>query len=312
LREKTFLIQHIGRSDIDVHQKLIEYTSKYDRFKYEYADSSEAAFIKECQLYHDFGGPEGKIPHNKNHPEKNEGSMWLCPKCSVYDSQNATVAIQHPQLDAQSNAPVEVTKYCHSCGTKNSMADKFCQECGTVFNFFGREDSTQQEKNVIEGTRCCSCGTSNPETSRFCQECGAKLVKERILQELRQFDSKAEVKLISENHAVVRVDNELVPVLIGKNGATITKLEEKLGIKLDVEPSSGKEVQYQIKEVGDRLDITFEQDLTEKVVNVYVGDEYLFSATVGEKSQIRVSKKSDIGKNLLRGMVSKQRIRVLV
>jgi ATPase len=142
-----------------------------------------------------------------------------------------------------------------------------------------------------------------------------KLAEERILQELRKFDPDAEAKLISANRAIVRVDNEIVPILIGKKGVTITKLEEKLGIKLDVEPlapSSGQEVRYEIKEVGNRFDITFEKDLTGKVANVYVGEEYLFSATVGKKSQIRVSKKSDLGKSLLRGLVSKQRIRVLV
>ncbi|MGA3297356.1 MAG: PINc/VapC family ATPase [Candidatus Bathyarchaeia archaeon] len=142
-----------------------------------------------------------------------------------------------------------------------------------------------------------------------------KLAEERILQELKHFDPEAEVKLVSQNRAIVRVDNEIVPILIGKKGVTITKLEQKLGIKLDVEPlapSTGKEVRYEIKEVGNRLDITFEHDLTGKVANVYVGDEYLFSATVGKQSQIRVSKKSDLGKNLLRGLVSKQRIRVLI
>jgi len=142
-----------------------------------------------------------------------------------------------------------------------------------------------------------------------------KLAEERILQELRKFDPDAEVKLVSANRAIVRVDNEIVPILIGKKGVTITRLEEKLGIKLDVEPlapSSGKEVQFEIKEVGNRFDITFDKDLTGKVANVYVGEEYLFSATVGKKSQIRVSKKSDLGKNLLRGLVSKQRIRVLI
>lgn len=142
-----------------------------------------------------------------------------------------------------------------------------------------------------------------------------KLAEERILQELRKFDPDAEAKLISANRAIVRVDNDIVPILIGKKGVTITKLEEKLGIKLDVEPlapSSGKEVRYEIKEVGNRFDITFDQDLIGKVANVYVGEEYLFSATVGKKSQVRVSKKSDLGKSLLRGLVSKQRIRVLI
>jgi ATPase len=142
-----------------------------------------------------------------------------------------------------------------------------------------------------------------------------KLAEERILQEVRRFDPDAEVKLVSQDRAVIRVDNEIVPIIIGKKGATVSKLEEKLGVKIDVEPlapSSGKEVRYEIKEVGNRIDLVFDEDLTGEVANVYVGDQYLFSATVGKKSQIRVSKKSDLGRSLLRALVSKQRIRVLI
>ena len=142
-----------------------------------------------------------------------------------------------------------------------------------------------------------------------------RLAEEMIREEISRFDPNAEVKLVSANRAVVKVDNEIVPILIGKKGVTITKLEEKLGVKLDVEPlapSNGKQVRYDIKEVGNHLDIVFKDDLTGEVANVYVGDEYLFSATVGGKSQIRVSKKSDLGRSLLRGLVSKQRIRVLI
>jgi ATPase len=142
-----------------------------------------------------------------------------------------------------------------------------------------------------------------------------KLAEERILQEIRKFDPGAEVTL-SGNRALVRVDNEIVPILIGKKGVTVTKLEEKLGVKIDVEPlapnSSGKEVRYEIREVGNRIDIVFEEDLTGTAANVYVGDQYLFSATIGKKGQIRVSKKSDLGRSLLRALVSKQRIRVLI
>jgi ATPase len=142
-----------------------------------------------------------------------------------------------------------------------------------------------------------------------------RLAEEKIREEISRFDPNVEVTLVSGNRAVVKVDNEIVPILIGKKGVTITKLEEKLGIKLDVEPlapSNGKEVRYEIKEVGSHLDIDFKEDLTGEVANVYVGDEYLFSATIGKKGQIRVSKKSDLGRSLLRALVSKHRIRVLI
>ncbi|MGA2460920.1 MAG: PINc/VapC family ATPase [Candidatus Bathyarchaeia archaeon] len=143
-----------------------------------------------------------------------------------------------------------------------------------------------------------------------------KLAEERILQEIRKFDPDAEVKMVSDNRVQVRVDNEIVPIIIGKKGVTVTKLEEKLGVKIDVEPLaanvSGKEVRYEIKEVGNRIDLVFGEELTGEVANVYVGDEYLFSATIGKRSQIHVSKKSDLGRSLLRGLVSKQRIRVMI
>jgi ATPase len=143
-----------------------------------------------------------------------------------------------------------------------------------------------------------------------------KLAEERILQEIRKFDPGAEVTLVNDNRVLVRVDNEVVPILIGKKGVTVTKLEEKLGIKIDVEPlapsAGGREARFEVKEVGNRIDLVFDEDLTGTVANVYVGDQYLFSATIGKKSKIRVSKKSDLGRSLLRGLVSKQRIRVLV
>ena len=143
-----------------------------------------------------------------------------------------------------------------------------------------------------------------------------KLAEERILQEIRKFDPGAEVTLVSDNRAQVRVDNEIVPIIIGKKGVTVTKLEEKLGVKIDVEPlapsAAGKEVRYEVREVGNRIDLMFEENLTGVAANVYVGDQYLFSATIGKKGQIRVSKKSDLGRSLLRALVSKQRIRVLI
>ncbi|MGA8903384.1 MAG: PINc/VapC family ATPase [Candidatus Bathyarchaeia archaeon] len=143
-----------------------------------------------------------------------------------------------------------------------------------------------------------------------------KLAEERILQEIRKFDPGGEVTLVSDNRALVRVDNEIVPILIGKKGVTVTKLEEKLGVKIDVEPlapsAAGKEVRYEVREVGNRIDLVFDEDLTGVAANVYVGDQYLFSATIGKKGQIRVSKKSDLGRSLLRALVSKQRIRVLI
>jgi len=155
-----------------------------------------------------------------------------------------------------------------------------------------------------------------PVTEAAPQVSGAKkLAAERVLQEVRRYDPEAEVTFVSDNKAILRVDRDAVPRVIGRNGSTITKLEKALGIRIDVEPSTptgGTEVQFEISETGNRIELEFDPRKVGQVASVYIDNEYLFSATIGKKSQIRVSKGSDLGKALLRAMVGKKTIRILI
>jgi len=142
-----------------------------------------------------------------------------------------------------------------------------------------------------------------------------KLAAERILQDIKKFDPEAEVELISDTQAVVRVDNKVIPRLIGKNGTMISSIQDRLGVHIEVEPkipALGKEVQFQINETGNSLEFAFDRKLTGKVASFYVEDKFLFSATVGKKSNIKVTKDSDIGKELVKAIVGKKKIKVLI
>jgi|YelNatPaOPRAMG01_1025707.scaffolds.fasta_scaffold06890_3 ATPase len=142
-----------------------------------------------------------------------------------------------------------------------------------------------------------------------------KLAAQRILQEIERFDPKAQVELVSDTKAIVRVENEVIPKLIGKEGNTISAIEKKLGIHIEVEPkvpAVGKEVEFQMNESGNSLEFSFDRRLIGKVANFYVEDEFLFSATVGKKANIKVNKSSEVGKELLRAIINKKRIKVLV
>ncbi|MEM5794538.1 MAG: PINc/VapC family ATPase [Candidatus Aenigmatarchaeota archaeon] len=141
-----------------------------------------------------------------------------------------------------------------------------------------------------------------------------KLASERILQEIRKFDSNAEVEFVTDEKVLVRVDNEVIPRLIGKNGSMISKIEEKLGISIEVEPkipALGKEVFFQINETGNSLEFIFDRNLTGKPANFYVDEDFLFSATIGKKGSIKITKASEIGKELIKAIVSKKKIKVL-
>ncbi|MBU5537064.1 MAG: PINc/VapC family ATPase [Candidatus Aenigmatarchaeota archaeon] len=142
-----------------------------------------------------------------------------------------------------------------------------------------------------------------------------KLAQERIMQEIKRFDPYAEIELVSDNQAVIRVDNEVIPRLIGKEGATVSALEEKLGIHIEIEPKTGalgKEVQFELFERGNSFEFAFNRNLIGKAVSVFVEDKFLFSATIGKKGSIKITKDSDIGKEILRAVVSKKKVKAFL
>ena len=79
----TFKVKYVGRSDNDLNDRLKDWIGDYRRFKYSYASSPKAAFEKECQNYHDFGGK--KKLDNSLHPDRPDGSKWECPVCDTFD-----------------------------------------------------------------------------------------------------------------------------------------------------------------------------------------------------------------------------------
>jgi ATPase len=140
-----------------------------------------------------------------------------------------------------------------------------------------------------------------------------RLAAERVLQEIRKFDPNAKVEVLSEERVIVRVQNEIVPKLIGREGKTVKALETKLGVGIEVEPfaaTTGKTLQFELKETGGYMVLYFNKKLSGKTANVYVENEYLFTATVGRKGDIKVSKDSDIGKALLRALSSRRDVKV--
>ncbi|MEM7821348.1 MAG: PINc/VapC family ATPase [Candidatus Aenigmatarchaeota archaeon] len=142
-----------------------------------------------------------------------------------------------------------------------------------------------------------------------------KLAIERILQEIRKFDQNAEVELVSEDCAVAKVENRIIPRLIGKNGSTISNIEERLGIHIEVEPripALGKEISFEIIEKGNSIELIFDKKFIENIASIYVGERFLFSATIGKRGKISVKKTSDIGVELVRAIIEKKKIRVLV
>lgn len=80
----AFYIDYVGRSDNDLKARLKQWApTKYIYFKYGFCESAKAAFQKECQLFHDFGGT--RLLDNKVHPARPQGTSWSCPVSGCTD-----------------------------------------------------------------------------------------------------------------------------------------------------------------------------------------------------------------------------------
>lgn len=77
-----FVIQSIGRSDVDVKQRLRECIGAGTHFKFDYFPSDKAAFEKECALFHDLAPPGNHV-----HPGRPAGTTFRCPRCRIFGQQ---------------------------------------------------------------------------------------------------------------------------------------------------------------------------------------------------------------------------------
>jgi len=139
-----------------------------------------------------------------------------------------------------------------------------------------------------------------------------KLAEERVLTEIRRYDPRSTVEIVG-NKAIVKVDNRVIGRLIGKDGENISRIEKRLGLRIEVMPkyyTLGKEVSFQISESGNSIDFIFDSSLAGEVVSFYVDGDFLFSAMIGKKGTIRISKESDIGKELLKALYEKKEIKI--
>ena len=136
----------------------------------------------------------------------------------------------------------------------------------------------------------------------------AKLAKRAILQEIKNYDKNAIIDHISDDRVSIKIENDVMARIIGKEGKNIKSLEEKLGIRIDVSPrirSLGKIVHFTNSETGAYLVFDFSDKFFNKIANFYIDNEYLFSATIGKEGKVRVNKDSDIGQQLITGLLRK-------
>jgi ATPase len=142
-----------------------------------------------------------------------------------------------------------------------------------------------------------------------------KLAESKIKDVIRRFDPSAQVEIISDNRVQIRVNNDVVPRIIGKGGSTVAELEEMLGIKIDVDvkrPTLGEEIDFDVTEAGSSVMITVQQEAIGKMVDIYKEDEFILSSQIGKKARIKLDKRSENGRKIVNSVLTGDRLKVFL
>lgn len=134
----------------------------------------------------------------------------------------------------------------------------------------------------------------------------------------RYTEGEVSVDMLSATKAIVYIDDRDVPAAIGKGGKNIAAIVNKVGVGIDIRPSSElakkakppgqQQIEREELSLGDGLQVRIDKkqlsiispDNTGKIVDVFAGREYLFTATVNDSGEIHLAKNSTIAQEMLR------------
>ena len=140
-----------------------------------------------------------------------------------------------------------------------------------------------------------------------------KLAEKQIEKEMRKYCDEVQVEMIGTHKVKIYVPQQDRARIIGTKGVNIQKIEKELGISIDVETldtsrEEKKRLGYHVSERGNN--ILLKIDAPGKMVDVFIGEDFLFTSTSSKKGELKINKKSEMGRKLLYGLDSAEKVYV--
>jgi len=147
------------------------------------------------------------------------------------------------------------------------------------------------------------------------ENAAGKILERDIQREIGRYtDGYVDVHMLSDTKAVVYIEDRDVPAAIGKGGKNIAGIVNKVGIGIDIRPRSELEKQpaapppEEELQLGGGVRIRMDKkqlaiicpEQAGKIVDVFAGKEYLFTATVNDSGEIHLAKNSSIAQEMIR------------
>ena len=177
------------------------------------------------------------------------------------------------------------------------------------------------EDNVLEH-EIYTFGEENvivPVTKRGEKAGIEKLAEDKIKDYFEKYDSNALVEILSENRVKVIVNEDCIASIIGRGGININEIEKFLKVHIDIVAKDSEllsltshDLPFSFSESKTALLLTVDRGYTSMHVDIYTNDKFFTSVKIGKKGQIKILKRSDIGRNLLNATNSQNDIQLFL
>ena len=146
-----------------------------------------------------------------------------------------------------------------------------------------------------------------------------KLAEDKIKDYFEKYDSNALVEILSENRVKVIVNEDCIASIIGRGGININEIEKFLKVHIDIVAKDSEllsltsyDLPFSFSESKTALLLTVDRGYTSMHVDIYTNDKFFASVKIGKKGQIKILKRSDIGRNLLNATNSQDDIQLFL
>ncbi|MSS86233.1 MAG: ATPase [Thaumarchaeota archaeon] len=133
-----------------------------------------------------------------------------------------------------------------------------------------------------------------------------KLAEDKIKDYFKKYDSNSLVEILSENRVKVSVNESCIASIIGRGGTNINEIEKLLKVHIDIVAKDSEslslnssDIPFSFSESTSSLLLTVNREYTSMHADIYTNDKFLASVKIGKKGQIKIPKRSDLGRNLL-------------
>jgi ATPase len=146
-----------------------------------------------------------------------------------------------------------------------------------------------------------------------------KLAEDKIKDYFERYDSNAQVEILSENRVKVSVNENCIASIIGRGGTNINEIEKFLKVHIDIVAKdsellslSNNDIAFSFSESKTALLLTVNREYTSMHADIYTNEKFFASVKIGKKGQIKIPKRSDIGRNLLNSTSSQNDIQLFL